>query len=329
MVSEERLQELKRVAAKLLSANALTEEELSEKMNINRTLTKRIMFSLRDEGFYLEEVNGKFILRLDKINFHELGAKLKTRVIGRRMMFYKEVGSTMDIARAMHGHEGLVVLAERQRNGRGRRGREWVSPGGGLWFSVVLRPYNPPQYTSLIPLFSALATAEAIENITDLTPSLKWPNDIQINGRKVCGVLTEAIYELGEISSVIIGIGVNNNIPHEVFPENIRNEATSLMEETGYPIPPLVLLSSILERLEEYYKLFIRKNYEKILSIWKKKTLMLGSDAVIGINGESIIGKVIDVDNQGRLVFINTKGDHMVLNAGQIDYIRIIKGTGQ
>jgi len=324
MVSEERLKQLKRQLAKLLSVEALSEEEIASRVGINRTLTKRIVFSLREEGFHIVEQDNKLSLKLDKINFHDLSTKLRTRILGRRMIFLEEATSTMDVAKARYSMEGLVVLAEKQTVGRGRRGKNWYSPGGGLWFSVILRPRNPPKYTSLIGLFSSLATAEAIENLTDLKTSLKWPNDIYVNDRKVCGVITEAIYEIGEIASAIVGIGINNNIPKEKFPEELREEATSLMEESGYPVPPLTLLCRILERLEKYYNVFLRGRYREILELWKNKTDIIGSWAQIYFDDGYICGKIIDVDEIGRLVLESETGETMYFNTGTIDKIRML-----
>ena len=323
MVSEERIRQLKWNILEKLREGLYDEETLAVEVGTNRSLARRLVLALRDEGFYIFEKNGKIGLRLDKIHFHDISGMLRTKILGKKVIFLEEVTSTMDVARNQYSMEGLVVLAEKQTAGRGRKNRTWFSPRGGLWFSVVLRPRNPPAYTSLISLFSSLAVSEAIEEVTKLNTYLKWPNDVYVNGKKVCGSLIEAIYELGEITSAISGIGINMNFTVNELPEEIRKEATTLMDELGRPVPPLILLCKILEHLEHYYMMFLRGKYPDIIDAWKRKSNILGRKVEVKTYSETLVGEVLDVDELGRLIFKDNSGNILNINVGNVDKLRM------
>ena len=159
------------------------------------------------------------------------------------MVRFDRVSSTQDVARkyAEDGRE-VVVVAEEQTGGRGRLGRKWFSPRGGLWFSVVLRRIETP--VTLVCLAAGLAVAEAVEELTGLKPCLKWPNDVLINGRKVCGVLVEGKFTGEKLSYLIVGVGLNVNIPLDSFPPSIRGKATSLLNELGAKVNSCLLYTS-------------------------------------------------------------------------------------
>jgi len=322
MVSEAKFEQLKRQMIVALKLSPLSESELSKKLDTNLVVVKRLLSALRDEGFYIIEKDGRYFFYMDRIFFHDVGDRIRTSVIGRKILFYKEVDSTMDIAREKSFHEGLVVLAEKQRKGRGRRNRPWFSPGGGLWFSIVLKPRMPPNYVPLVNLMSSLAVAKAIRDLVSLRASLRWPNDVIINGRKVCGVISEAEYSRGEISSVIVGVGVNVNIEKESLPEELREIATSLYVEAGYPIPPLPLLCKILENMDKSYASLLKGKYQNIVNNWKYYSSTIGSQVEVVLDSEVIKGKALDLDDYGRLVLLTEGGDVKVISSGELKRLR-------
>jgi len=325
MVSEQRWKELKYSVLKLLMVEIVSEEEIAERLRLNPTLTRRLLSALKDDGFYIGELeNGKLELRLDKLDLSEINNRLRTKLIGKRLIFKEIVDSTMNIARQNAGYEGLVVIAEKQTAGRGRSRKRWISPGGGLWFSVVFKPRTAPQSIPLVGIFSAISIAKAIEACVDLHPRLKWPNDILIDNKKVCGVSTEAIFEAGETRSVIVGAGLNNNFSLEELPEEIRNRATTLMEEVGHPVEPIPLLCKIFENMEHYYETFKRGNTGRIISDWETLSMMKGAEISIKSRIGEFRGKVISIDECGRLIIEDENGIERRLSTGVVETIEIL-----
>ena len=324
MVTEDKWKQLKIEILKLLMNKNLSEEEITDTLRINTTLTRRLISSLKDDGFFIKKTNGKLNLELNRIYIHELQNKLRTKILGKRVMFFSKVKTTMDIARQNSVYEGLVVIAERQERGRGRMGKIWFSPEGGIWLSVVLKPKTPPEYTSLIGIFSSISVSNAIREIAGLENKIRWPNDIIIRNKKVAGILVEGIYEGTEITSAIVGIGINNNIKVCSFPEEINKELTTLLHEKGYPLPPVPLISSILENLEKYYILFKKHKYSKIIEDWRQKSSILGKRVMISTNKGIIYGTVLNIDKSGRLILQLNNNEKIKINTGMVLQLREI-----
>ncbi|RLE58865.1 MAG: biotin--[acetyl-CoA-carboxylase] ligase, partial [Thermoprotei archaeon] len=263
--------------------------------------------------------------RLDKLDLSEISNRLRTKLIGKRLIFREVVDSTMNIARQNAGYEGLVVIAERQTAGRGRSRKRWISPGGGLWFSVIFKPKVVPQSIPLVGIFSAISIAKAIETCADLHPRLKWPNDILIGNKKVCGISTEAIFEAGEIRSVIVGAGLNNNFLLEELPEEIRDKATTLMIEAGHPVEPIPLLCKIFENMEYYYEAFKRGNTGKIISDWEVLSMVKGAEVLVRSRRGEFRGKAIGIDEWGRLIVEDENGIELRLSTGIVESIEVLK----
>jgi BirA family biotin operon repressor/biotin-[acetyl-CoA-carboxylase] ligase len=241
-----------------------------------------------------------------KIRVNQLQNGLRTERLGRTILFSREVNSTNEWAKelAMYGaHEGTVVIAETQTKGRGRLGREWISSTGGLWFSLILRPKLRPAEAVKITFVAGLAVAKVLREMFDLKAETKWPNDVLVNGRKICGILTE-MNTTGEIVNfVVVGVGVNVNFDVEkVFPEQLRKVATSLENELGRKVRVEELFRSVLERLEDFYEIFTRDGFNPILKEWKNYADFLGHQVEVTSPTEKSIGSALDVDHDGALV---------------------------
>ena len=175
------------------------------------------------------------------------GKRLNTNVFGKgEIIYFRETDSTNARAKYLAGDgtpEGTVIVAEKQTEGRGRRGRSWFSPPGeGIYTSVILRPPIPPNEAPKLTLLASVALAEALLSLTSLEVSIKWPNDILIRGREAAGILTEIGAEMDRIDYVVIGVGVNVNTPSKGLPPDIAHTATSVFMETGKEFPRIVLL---------------------------------------------------------------------------------------
>ena len=183
--------------------------------------------------------------------------KLQTDFIGQEIYHFTEVTSTNDVAKelAIKGaKEGTIVIAESQSCGKGRLGRKWVSPEGGIWFSIILRPKVDPEDALKLTLMAAAVVAKVINDMFKLKAEIKWPNDIIIDGKKLCGILTEMTTKGGKVDFVVVGVGINGNINLDSFPKRLRKFLTSLKEELKEDIDRERLLCALLEELEQRYK---------------------------------------------------------------------------
>jgi len=241
-----------------------------------------------------------------KIRIDRLQEGLRTKRLGRSILFSREVESTNKWAKelAMYGAcEGTVVIAETQIRGRGRLGREWVSPIGGLWFSLILRPELRPTEAVKLTFVAGLAVAKVLREMFGLKAETKWPNDVLVNGRKICGILTEMNTTGETVNFVLVGIGINANFDVEkVFPEQLKKVVTSLENELGRKVRLESLFRSLLERLENLYELFLREGFNPVLKEWKNYAGFLGCQVEVTSPTEKLSGLALDIDYEGALV---------------------------
>ena len=209
----------------------------------------------------------------------EISQDLNTQYIGKNLYVFKEVSSTNTVARFLSMNDiedGSVIISEKQTAARGRSGKGWESPIGGVWLSIVLNPHVDHSKLPLITLATGVAVAKTLEKIGVENPEIKWPNDIMINGKKVCGILTEAIAKFNTIESVIIGVGIDANLDIEEFPEELKEGTTTLEKELGRKGSENLLIKIFLEEFEEISELFDHEGYESILKEWRKRSYSIG-----------------------------------------------------
>ncbi|HBA68530.1 MAG TPA: biotin--[acetyl-CoA-carboxylase] ligase [Lachnospiraceae bacterium] len=241
-------------------------QELCNKFGVSRTAVWKVINQLKEEGYGIEAVQNKgYRLKVnpDVLSASELKSRIQNKWAGKNIYYYEETGSTNTDAKRF-GEEGAahgtVVVADKQNAGKGRRGRAWQSPGGkDIYFTILLRPEFVPDKASGLTLVMALSVAQAIESC-GLEAGIKWPNDVVLNGKKICGILTEMNVETDYIQYVVIGVGINVNL--DVMPEEIKETATSILLESGKKMARAKLLQGVLERFEENYE-----RYEKDLSL--------------------------------------------------------------
>lgn len=222
---------------------------------------------------------------------------------------FKEVDSTNDVAKrlALGGApEGTVVISEMQRKGRGRKEREWFSPKGGVWMSLILRPKIGPSQIAPLTLVAGLAVAKTLSRLYDLKCKLKWPNDVLINEKKVCGVLTEISAGIDRIDYVVAGIGINANIDIEIFPGEFRGAATTLKNELNREILRDELVEQLLEEFKKLYKIFQKQGFSKLKEEWKRSASTMGRKVRIITDRRTIEGIARDIGENGEL-FIETQ----------------------
>jgi len=245
-----------------------------------------------------------------------------SRIIGKKIFRYVRVTSTQDKAKkfAQKGlAEGTVIIAEIQTQGKGRLGRRWVSPKGGIWLSVILRPEITPMEVPKTTMIGSLAVAKAIAELTRLEVKLKWPNDVLVraNGvefKKVCGVLTEAVSGIGRVNYVITGLGINVN---NRIPPALRDAAISLKEATGRNLSRQKLLRKVLENFDKYYWDLKKRGMGPILKECKRMSAVLDKQVKIECPDRIIEGKALDIDEYGALIVETEDGRKRVV-AGDV-----------
>ena len=305
----------------------LSGEEISRRMKVSRTAIWKRIRHLKSLGYEIEASTRsgyRLIQSPDLLTPAEVKPLLKTKWMGRMIHYFPALDSTNSKAYqlALNGaKEGEVVIAELQEQGRGRLGRDWFSPPFlNLYLSVILRPEIPPHQASLITLMAAVATAEAIQQSSGIQPFIKWPNDILLRGRKVAGLLNEIQSEMDRIHFIILGIGVNLNMDERMFSKEIRSVATSLKEEMGQTISRKSFLQCLLEKLEDWYTIFLKEGAETVLKAWKDKAQIKGRRVKVTSFGETLIGTAVDVDSNGALILETKDGDRKRVVAGDIEY---------
>lgn len=283
-------------------------KQMAEMLGISRVAVWKHIEALKTEGYDIQGVSGRGykIAELHNIIIPgEVEKNLSTRIIGRQLLFYKEVDSTNQEARRLlrdnRAGEGAVVVAGRQTAARGRRGRNWESPVGGLWFSLISRPGLALAETALLSLVFAVAVSHALEKLLNKPVQLKWPNDIYINGKKAVGILLEMSGELDKAEYLITGIGINVNLSPASLGKAAGN-ATSLQEETGSPHEMSRVLTEVLNFLDKYYFAFLETGFTDILKEFKARCWHLGQFIKVQANQRVLQGRNIDIDESGSLL---------------------------
>jgi len=285
-------------------------EELCKLADISRAAIWKHMEKLREEGYEIEaspHLGYRLVAIPDSLIPQEIKWGLRTKLLGKEIISYKKIGSTNDIAYELAEKglkEGTVIFAEEQTKGKGRQGRLWASPPkGGIYMSCILRPRIAPNEIPKITLLAAVAVARSIRQGTGLNAMIKWPNDILIGDRKVCGILTEMKAEQDRVIFVIIGIGINVNTPTRHLPKG----ASSLREELRHinkeaEVSRIELTKIILETLEAEYFRLARSGFKPIIDEWKEMSSMLGSRVKIILQNRTIEGQAHDIDPDGSFV---------------------------
>lgn len=304
-------------------------ETLSQTLNVSRTAVWKQVQNLSTEGYIIESSPKKgyrISNPVDLLSPEEVKPGLLTEVFGQdNYFYYRQTDSTNKRARALANDgypEGTVIVAEEQTDGRGRRGRSWYSPSNqGIYMSIILRPAFPLRQISRLSLLAGVASAEALKDELGLQPSIKWPNDILINGRKITGILSEAVTDMDSIEYIVLGIGINiNNLPQE-FPEDFRTPPTSVLAENGQPGSRVKLLRKLLLSLERQYNFLEDDNFTPILEKARRLSMTLGQKVYFDEGSEVISGEAIDLDDKGYLLVRDYKGTIHTVMSGEISLL--------
>ena len=263
-------------------------------------------------------MNEGFLPAVERLLPEWLAGELASSIFSSRIIYRESIDSTNELAKHLAAEgapEGTLVLAEEQTGGRGRRGRPWHSPAGGnLLFSVLLRPAVQADRVFAITMILALAAIEGVQRLSPLTLKIKWPNDLYAGTKKVAGILTEFSMTGRTVDWVVLGLGLNV----AWFPEELGAQATSILSETGIPVPRNKLLVETLRAFEVYYKEILAGNIGPFHKKWNERCFILGKPVFIDSEKERTAGKALRIDANGALVIETKEGTIQRFVAGDV-----------
>lgn len=304
-------------------------DDLGRQLRLSSATVSAEIAELEKLGYTIEShphLGYRLVGSPDRLTADEIKAQLKTRLIGSEILVFEETASTNDVVEHLAksgAREGLVVFAESQTRGRGRRGRAWASPRAkGLWFSVLLRPVLPPTAASRITVAASVAVARAIRKVCGVDARIRWPNDVIVGGRKLAGILTELRAEADEILLAILGIGIDVNCGREDFPEELAGVATSLQLEIGSAQDRVALAAQVLANLDECYRVALT-DFETVADEWAKLCTTLGRQIAVTMGQRRIEGFAHALDSDGALLLRRDSGQVERILGGDLAVERV------
>ena len=298
-------------------------QELCNKFGVSRTAVWKAINQLKENGYEIEAVQNKgyhLLSAPDIMDKTELESIHATEWAGCEIYYFDSIDSTNTKAKelAEEGHpSGTLVVADRQTAGKGRRGRSWESPTGiGIFMTLMLKPEINPNNASMLTLGAAMATTRAIRRVTGVPAMIKWPNDIVMNGKKVCGILTEMSAQFDYINHIVIGIGIN--VHNEDFPEEIAKTASSLYLESGQHIHRASLIEAFLEEFEDVYAEYLKtEDMEGLQKEYEAMLVNRGRQVRVLDPKEPFEGKAMGITKKGELI-VDTWESRKLVSSGEV-----------
>lgn len=299
-------------------------QELCSRFGVSRTAVWKAIRQLREEGYEIEAIpnRGYHITGYpDVVSAQEIESRLTTAWVGKQVVYEPVVDSTNNKAKRLAeegaGH-GTLVLADQQSQGKGRRGRSWSTPPGtAVAMTVIVRPGMRPEQASMLTLIMGLAVASACRSLFELDAQIKWPNDIVIGGKKLCGILTEMSAEMNEIHYLVIGTGINVNM--EEFPMEIRDTATSLCLELGKKVRRADVIQRCLEYFEQYYDVFMEtENLSRLQKLYNQLLVSRDRQVRVLTPGNEYQGISRGINDKGELLVERENGKTEAVYAGEV-----------
>ncbi len=306
------------------SNDYISGEEISKEFGLTRASVWKHIKALKELGYEIEGVSRKgykLISCPDIIVPSEISSYLNTKFMGREVFYFQEISSTNDYGKTLEGKakNGALVVSETQVGGKGRLGRVWKSPKGGLWFSLYLTPSIEPMKASKITQVAAAALVKVLYEEFNINAKIKWPNDVYINNKKATGILTEMKCEMERINYLIVGIGINVNIEPCDFHEDVKDTATSIFIEAGKKINRTELLGKFLNTFEELYiDVVDNNNFSNVVNICRTHSLLINKQVywIVGNNVTPV--KCLGINDEGELIVKTEDGNVTNVISGEI-----------
>lgn len=291
-------------------------QELCRQFGVSRTAVWKAINQLKEEGYEIEAVTNKgyrIVACPDVISAEEVKSLLDTCWAGQEIAYYSLIDSTNNKAKKLAEEgaaHGTLVIADEQNGGRGRRGRSWETPPkSSIAMTLIVRPDLPPEKASMLTLVMGMAVASACRSLLDLPAGIKWPNDVVLDGKKICGILTEMSAEMDGIHYLVIGTGINVNMNE--FPEQIRQTATSLSLEAGHPVNRAEVICRCMKYFEQYYEMFMeRQDLSALREAYNGMLVNMDREVRVLEPGNTYSGISRGINDRGELLV--EKEDHTV-----------------
>lgn len=299
-------------------------QELCEQFEVSRTAVWKVINQLKEEGYEIESVPRKgyrILARPDIVTPEETGSRMDTVWAGKNICFLHSVDSTNNEASRLAesgAPAGTLVLAEEQNQGKGRRGRTWVmAPGSAVAMSLIVRPEMAPAKASMLTLIMGMAVASGCRDYCGVDAKIKWPNDVVIDGKKICGILSEMSSEIDYIKYVVIGAGINTNVAG--FPPEIEQKAISLHRLIGYRPNRAVLIAACMKRFEEYYGRFMEtQDFSALKEEYDSLLVGIGGKVRVLEPGNEYDGVSEGINSAGELLVRREDGTLTSVYAGEV-----------
>lgn len=278
-------------------------------------------------GYRLKKTKVKieFLSAPDALIDSEISYKLKTTVIGKKVVSYHSVKSTNIVASELASvgeGEGTIVTAETQTKGKGRLGRKWHSPEkSGIYLSIILKPKFKPEKAPGLSIMTAVALADTCKSFTGANVQIKWPNDLLLNSKKVAGILTELSADKNKIEYVIIGVGINLNQKSDDFPEELRKTATSIRRINKRKVDRILFLKKFLYQFEKQYLSYQKYQLKAVQKKVRSYSSLIGSKVKLAQGNSIIEGVAVQIDESGALIVNNGEKD-IRINSGEVTVIK-------
>lgn len=308
----------------------LSGQDLSDVLRISRVAVWKHIKKIQELGYSVEskqKLGYKLISNSELLLPWEITSNLKTKIIGKQAFYFDSVDSTQNQALKMAqdvSNDGTIIVAAKQTGGKGRDGRKWMSPKGGIWISIILHPKFDISITTLFPIASSLALSLAIEKVFSIKPELKWPNDLTIKGKKVAGMLVDVSLESNRIENLVLGVGINFDVNAKQIEKALKGTANfygvSSLSDQKQNIKPIQLVQTFLLELEKIYKALNEKQIKNIISEWTSRSSTIGKNIELNTVDSKIKGKAIKIDDDGALIVSGDNKIHKVI-AGDIIHL--------
>ncbi len=305
------------------SGDFISGETLSRKLGVSRTTIWNNINLLKSSGYVIESVTNRgyrLVKCPEALDISIISDKLDTAFIGKEIRIMQTVDSTNEEVKrcaAAGAKSGLIVAADTQTAGKGRLGRVWSSESGyGLYFTILIRPEISPTEISSLTLAAGYAVCLAIREYTGCDAKIKWPNDVIINNKKVCGILTEMTAQSDRIDFLAIGIGINVN--HSTFPDSIINKATSLFLEAGEKIDRNKFFNCLIKKLDKVLSSFLVSISLEDINTFKMLCATIGRRVSVKRGNTTVEGTAVDITPRGELIIIDNENNEIPINSGEV-----------
>tara|TARA_B100000029_G_scaffold58702_1_gene52886 strand:+ start:1294 stop:2295 length:1002 start_codon:yes stop_codon:yes gene_type:complete len=296
----------------------LSGEDLSDVLKISRVAVWKHIKKIQSLGYKIEskqKLGYRLVSETERLLPWEITKDLKTKSIGKRVYYFEEIDSTQNFAQQIaldKKEDGTIIIAEKQTAGRGRLDRKWTSPKGGIWFSLIVHPKFDVSTSTIVPIAGAVALAKSIKKSLDVDVSVKWPNDLTLDGKKVVGMLVDASFQANNIDFLILGVGINFNIDIKKIEKQLSKTSNfygvNSLRKKNDSTPPKALVREFLTEFEKTLNQLNKGEKSKIVKEWTKRADKIGKKVTVNTTEGKVSGISQGIDNDGALKLKTSNG---------------------